>query len=133
MLSNRQKQSRPLFHCLMICSFLGSIVAFIIGSWLLITSHFMFSTSVAASAIQKFVKFDSINQNQISAVNYSYLVLLIIGIFTLIIGFLLLWNAIDIFVLMTKSGEKMSCLQPYRKYLEREMVTGAERNGKTTV
>ena len=117
----------------MICSFLGSIVAFIIGSWLLITSHFMFSTSVAASAIQKFVKFESINQDQISAVNYSYLVLLIIGIFTIIIGFLLLWNAIDIFVLMTKSGEKMSCLQPYRKYLEREMVTGAERNGKTTV
>ena len=110
----------------MICSFLGSIVAFIIGSWMLVTSEFMFSTSVAASAIKKFVKLESINPNQISDVHYSYLVLLIVGIFTLIVGFLLLWNAIDIFILMTKSGEKMSCLHPYREYLEKEMETGIE-------
>ena len=124
MLSNRQKQSRPLFHCLMICNFLGSIVAFIIGSWLCITSQFMFSASVAASAIKNHVKMESINGAQISAFGYSYLVLLIIGIFTLIVGFVLLWNALDIFVLLTHSGEKMSFLNPYRKSLARDWEAG---------
>jgi hypothetical protein len=92
----------------------------------------MFSTSVASKAITEHIKLTLIDKLQIWAVDYSFLVLLIIGIFALFIGFLLLWNAFDIFVLLTKSGEKMSIFKPYRESLAREMKSAKAKPERKT-
>ena len=110
----------------MILNLIVGLVVIFIGSWLAFVSQFSYSSSVAFEAIAKHVNFDIPHNEQIFLVNRAYLILLVVGILTIIVGFVLLWNAIDIFFLITNVGKNAPVIRDYKKQVKEEMTSAAE-------
>jgi hypothetical protein len=70
------------------------------------------------------------HKEQIWLVNHAYLFLLIIGILTITVGFFMLWNAADIFLLITNVGKNIPVIRDYKKHVKEEIATLA--NGEAT-
>ena len=130
MSSSKSKRSRPLFTTLMWFNLVAGLLAIGIGCWLVLASQFSYSSSIAAEAISKYVNFEMPHKEQIWLVNHAYLFLLIIGILTITVGFFMLWNAADIFLLITNVGKNIPVIRDYKKHVKEEMVTLA--NGEAT-
>jgi len=113
----------PLFVFIMVINFVGAITSFLVGSWLIFTSQFFYSSSVAAEAMKKHLDVE-FSAHELEFVNLAYIMLLVVGIFVILIGFVFTMNGSDILILLRDWKEK-SCIDSYRGVLKREMERSA--------
>ena len=108
----------------MVINFVGAITSFLLGSWLIFTSQFFYSSSVAAEAIKKHADVE-FAPHELDSVNFACIMLLVVGIFVILIGFVFTMNGIDILILL-QDWKKKSCVDSYRGIVKREMRRAAD-------
>lgn len=111
----------PLFSFLLVINFVGSVTSYLLGAWL-----------IQASDIPKGVidSDDSLPDEEKDRLNTIFIVALVVGILCFLFGTVLLWNAIDIILLMTSCGDELPCIGSYRKLIQNEMAEIVENNEK---
>ncbi len=119
MLNFGLNKSYPLFVFIMVINFVGAITSFLVGSWLIFTSQFFYSSLVAAEAIKKHgdVEF---SERELDSVNFARIMLLIVGIFVILIGFVFTMNGCNILILL-RDWKKNSLIDSYRGVVKSEM------------
>jgi hypothetical protein len=124
MLNFGLNKSYPLFVFIMVTNFVGAITSFLVGSWLIFTSQFFYSSSVAAEAIKKHADVE-FSARELDSVEFAHIMLLVVGIFVILIGFVFLMNSIDIIILL-KDWKNNSCIDSYKGIVKREMSRAAD-------
>jgi len=116
MLNFGLNKSYPLFVFIMVINFVGTITSFLVGSWLIFTSQFFYSSLVAAEAIKKHgdVEF---SEHEIDSVNFACIMMLIVGILVILIGFVFTMNGCNIL----RDWKKKSVIDSYRDVMKSEM------------
>ena len=118
-------KSYPLFMFLLITNLLGALASLFVGAWLVDASKFpssLWETMDVLDETDVGLPMDDAKKTDVKdKVKEICLLALINGILAILFSFLLLWNAIDILVLMTSAGENVSPIKSYRSMLRDEM------------
>jgi len=110
----------------------GSVTAFFVGGWLCYASQFSYSSSKVIEGFNEHAGQEMPHsKNQEELINTTYLTLLIVGILAIIMGFFMLWNTIEILLLICPSSDKKLCkpLKKYKHQIEQEWTSVAKYRG----
>ena len=124
MLNFGLSKSYPLFVFIMAINFAGAITSFLVGSWLIFTSQFFYSSSVAAEAIKKHADVE-FSARELVSVDFACIMLLVVGIFAILVGLVFTMNGCDILILLN-DWKKKSCIDSYRGVVKSEMKRSAK-------
>ena len=116
----------PLFTSLMVLVFLASIIGLFVGGWLIVDSFFFYSSSKAVTASQKHAGLKMTEASTLDDVDLIYLALTIIGILVIILSFVLLWSALEIFMLICGDGSKSTCIKSFKRQIEDDWSNAAK-------
>lgn len=122
-------RSYPLFFVIMVTNFLASASAFFVGSWLVDLARFPATTWQTMDAVKEYAGYTLDGQSDLESDNVAghyvrsfYFITIAIGVVCVLFGFVLLWNALDILIIMSDCGDGFLCLDRYKKSMKKEMA-----------
>ena len=119
-------QRCPLFASLMVLLIFAATVGFLAGGWLIVHSQFFYSSSMAATAAKKHSGIKMTENTTHQDIDLVHLSLVIIGILVIILSFVLLWSALEIFLLIIWSDCKATWIRNYKRKIEDNWSTAAK-------
>lgn len=118
----------PLFFLLMVTNLLAAAAAFFVGSWLVDLARFPATTWETMDAVKEYTGYTLDGKTDLDSdkeagkyVRTFYTITIAIGVICVLFGFVMLWNALDILLLMCDCADSAPCLGRYKRCLKKEM------------